>query len=613
LSCTTSRRIVITQTDVEESYKFTRKVARRWADTLFRTDDESNREVVKIIKLVLENGEFLDEFYEDDVLRLLERPHDDDHGGEASASDDSSRSSDDSDDLHLESSLKSSAEHNQDTCPLVVGKNPSLGIQKSIPHATLLHVGQLDCCNLNAKAELLQQGTAAEWTPLSALPNSTSLVHIPNTEIMAQERIEKIHDDQLYGRPALKMPPRMNVREQISILDQLAMAANKGEEDGRKQTMWPCDWNIIQRQAERNRERLHPTKVKKEHDIVGEGEEHDMEDIIEVIPKCLLADDELIHEYEEGGGEGEEKEDGGGNCREQTAKGSTSTDAISQHEGDNIELNDTCEDTNLEEVSGDCVNDDGPLMIVETKDGERAVRRVSSTHEIFSKSWTGRKKMRKHDKVARAGLEIQQGAIGSVPPANNGIMREPTAWGHMEWTIQEVKQKIGERELGELDEVMIHHDNESALLNHSCQGYLKTVGNIHLFEQCRVGQWRGYMDEISSHDDKESDGYVDKSILKKRKTAHRKAKRQRLYPNYEVGTKGYQDSKLQSKILRVNQGKEGMRASQYVNLDEQENQCMELDLGECILSMIIPSENEHVVPCKRTMAFRSLEISLSEL
>jgi hypothetical protein len=610
---------VITQPDIEESYKFARKVGRRWADKLFMTDDESNREVVKVIKLVLENGEFLDKFYPDDVLRLLERPEDD----HLSASDNSSRSSDEYDDLHLESSHPSSPLDDQvstsepsnirkdrDKTAQTGGHNPSLDrtrksssrIQKSIPHATLLHIGQLDSCNLNTTNELLQQGTAVEWKPLPALPNSTtSLVHIPNPIILPPEHIQEIHHDQLYGRPALKMPPRMDVREQISMIDQLA--TDRGHEGGRKQTMWLCDWSVIQRQAEKNKERLHPTKVKKE-----EEEEDDMEDILEVIPKCLLENNQLIHHENE---DEREEEEVAEKSREETGISSVTTDTITPVGTDSLQVNNTSAEEKIEEVTSG-MNNDGLLMIVETRDGERAVRRISS-HDIFSKTWAGRKRKRKRQEVARNGTALPVGANDSAPSGNSCIAREPSSCGHIEWTIQEVKQKIGQGEMDLLDNVMIHRDDESTVLSHTCQGYLKTVGNIHLFEQCRVGQWIGYMDDIPVDNDEHPDVNVDKNILKKRKTAHRKAKRQRLYPNYEVGTKGYQESKLQSKILRVNEGKEGMRPRQYIDVDEQENQCMELDLGECILSVIVPSGNENDVPAKRMMAFRSLEVSLSEL
>mmetsp|Transcript_14422 Transcript_14422/g.27124 ORF Transcript_14422/g.27124 Transcript_14422/m.27124 type:complete len:663 (-) Transcript_14422:1748-3736(-) len=606
-------RIVITQQDIEESYKFTRKIGRRWADKLFMMDDESTRQVMKMIKLVLENGEFLNEFYRDDFIRLLERPDDEcSDGGGSSSSDDCS------DDLNLESRSTCSFSSNQvssnnhpsrirqdrDKSLLnVVGQNPcppdtatrklTLGIQKSIPHATLLHVGQLDSCNLNAPKELLQQGIAAEWKPLPTLSNPTSLVHLPNPIFLPQEEIEQIHDNQLYGRPALQMPPRMNVREQISMIDQLATEVGNG--DGRKQTMWPCDWSVIQRQAERNRERLYPTRIKKEEN--GEGDD-EMIEIIEVVPKCLLANDDVICDNDE------QEEN-------QIEESSAMPDTVNQNDANGVleSNNDINQERNVEEFASGIVNNDGPLMTVETRDGDGAARRLL-THGILSKTWIGRKRKRKCHEVARNNQECQRGANDN---SIEGIARGPSTFGHMEWTIQEIKEKIGKEKMEELDNLIIHRDDESSTLINTCHGFLKTVGNIHLFEQCRVGQWRGYMDDILLCNEEQSKDNADKTILKRRKTAHRKAKRQRLYPNYELGTKGYHESKLQSKILRVNQGIEGLRPRQYNYGDEQDNQCMEMDLGECTLSVIVPSESDCDCPTKRIMAFRSVEISLSGL
>ena len=637
-------RIEISHSDIEECYKFARTIGRRWADKLFMTDDEPNRQIAKMITLILDNGEFFDESFTDDFMSLLLEQESSNHHV-------NNGSSEDSDDDDWDCPLQNDAVANHpneggnhhlhspkqlsvarliqqdDHSHIDATTNTTPYIHKSIPYATLLNIGELDPCHLSAPKDMLQSGTAVDWKPLRSalLPNSNcDLVHIPLPEIMPLEEREEIHKDQLYGRPALVMSPKMNVRQYIAIIDQMGEQQKhdgKGDDGECKggntqisSTMWPHDWKIIQYQAKKNRDRLHPVKVQLE-----EGKEYDehIEEVVEIIPKSLLRnhdnnnyDDDNIDDDVEGDDDGE-----GDNNVEGDDNMESNIGDILQH---------------VPTINTDA-NADVPFVCVEHQtfkqsqgDSQGHISAMQSSLERSLSTWTCKKIARRRKTGKRQNNTCRDDRVQLCDKRNSSELikgRKPSIYGQLQWSMQDIKRQLGQNEMDMLDATMVHIDDESSSVsNNTCQGYLKTLGNIHLFEQIRVGKWRGFMDEIpiDTEGDGDRDNVVGKDVIKMRKKAHRKAKRQRLYPNYEEGTKGYQDSKLKSKILRVTEGKEGMRLRNNVDLsDEQENQCMELDLGECILSLAVKhvhsdSSTDVPVPVKMMMAFRSIEVSLSE-
>lgn len=610
------RRLEITQLDVDICYSFARKIGRRWADKLFMTDDESNRLVVKIIKLVLENGEFFNKDFCDQVMQIFEEEqcHDDISESDHMSSDFSAGNSGPmAGSTFIDRSVQQQAEHHRlnkqyakrrdqqtailhgnvsheyDQTKYEIEKNLNR-VQKSIPYATLIHLGQLDPCHLNSPKELLQKGTAAEWKALPSLSstNLSSLVHIPNPINMPPDDIQMIHEDQLYGRPALNMFPKVNVKEEISIIDRLA-SKSRGKNE-RKSTMWPHDWNIVQMQVEKNKARLHPVRKNKDrksgHLLMQGGEDWEDEDeMIQVIPKSLLGT-ELTQ--------------------------ADNNDYSMHNDFDDAVDTDTC----LGEVLGvPC--DDGPVFVQSDERG--AFYRVP-VQSAVSKSWPSSRIMKKR-RASKNNARPEEESNNSHATRNEDQnqsthrkSRKPCALGNIQWTSQEIQQKLGSDTMEFLEDAMLHGNEESNLIPNTCQGYLKTLGNIHLFEQIRVGQWRGYTDDISvDREEQPNEDQPGKYVLKMRKMAHRKSKRQRIYPNYEEGTKGYQDSKLKSKILRVVKG--GKLKKQKISSPtegEEEDQCMELDLGECNFSVMISSVNENDPPIKISMAFRSIEVSLTD-
>jgi hypothetical protein len=65
--------------------------------------------------------------------------------------------------------------------------------------------------------------------------------------------------------------------------------------------------------------------------------------------------------------------------------------------------------------------------------------------------------------------------------------------------------------------------------------------------------------------------------------------------------------------MRGWEGKEGCRPPR--NRDDNEcigNNSLELDLGECIFTIVTSSKDVDAAPIKKVLAFRSLEVSLLE-
>eukprot|EP00979_Chaetoceros_neogracilis_P000751 scaffold164_cov266-Chaetoceros_neogracile.AAC.38 len=594
-------KIQITQGDIDLSYGMARKIGRRWVDKLIMTDDDSNMEVSAIVNLVLGNGEFLDLSYRDDldqlettaggrygIGRASQQPlHQDVNGAENDARD-QSLDDDDSSDIptagQTQDDNDDSQQQEEGSGSDPTGLESLSNIKQSIPYATLLKIGQLDHCNLFASDDC-QQGTSEDWHPLPTLPSTTttsSLVHIPNPTIMPQEQIQKIDKEQLFGRPALKMPPKLDCKEQISIIDDLAYETGDVGNRELGHTLWPFGWDMIQKQVERNHDRLHPTKAKYGLTTNEEGEEQ----LREVIPRSLLQD--------------------------------RSTGEINGLE-DDIDVNGNATRDNLNDSAS---VDDEPLFVTTGDSGN--VERVSIS-KGFRSTWTSKKFTRRKDSDGEDARDTnvrdttgdnnaQKSSTESNPTMNQRrvIAKKPSAFGDFQWTSQAIRNSLGQDLREKLERTMIHGNDDSQRELHTCQGALKAIGNVHLFEQIISKKWEGVIDDIPHGEEDEGSGQVGKEQMKVRKVAHRLAKRQRLYPNYELGTKGYRDQ-LKSKVMRGWEGKEGCRAPR--NRDDNEcigNNSLELDLGECIFTIVTSSKDVDAAPIKKVLAFRSLEVSLLE-
>jgi len=578
--------IQITQQDIDLAYKITDRIGRRWVEKLIVTDDDHNIETSRIVKLVLQKRNFLEANYLDDLRELdsfdRQTQGRDEIGEESSVDSNSSKEIPSAESqIRVASPSEVLVEVQQQRKEHDNDKSLST-IKQSTPYSTLLKIGQLDPCHLNSST--IDNGTAEEWHPLPAVessPQSSSLVHIPNPCILPPDQIKGQSEHQLYGLPALQMAKTMNIREQINIIEEMGIRCQDGTIDmdsngGERltpnygHTMWPYGWDLIQDQAEKNHERLHPHKLKK-----GSGRNIDddgYEEMVEVIPRSLL-DDGLVST--------ESTQVGGRNSANEQNDMDSGRNGITPVE-------------------------DEPIFVGVSDGGD--TQRLSAT-KVFEKTIMSLRIKRKRDESKRGTSNGENRISVRDLEAQNVVSKKPSAYGDRQWNIDQIKNELGEDVRNKLEQTMLHKDEETAREHCSCRGSLKMLGNIHLWEQLRSNQWKGKMDEVPCEggEDMQSDENADKKTLKLRKSAHRKAKKQRLYPNYEAGTKGYHDSKFTSKIIWAEKGREGATPdSIHVGSD---NQCMELDLADCIISLV-PS---HGTPVPRKMlAFRSLEISLSD-
>ena len=178
---------------------------------------------------------------------------------------------------------------------------------------------------------------------------------------------------------------------------------------------------------------------------------------------------------------------------------------------------------------------------------------------------------------------------------------------------------------------LLEHQTHNNSEQHQIQGALKMLGSFHLYEQISSGKWRGPMDALKDDDNMLDDVKEGTPAYKRRKMAHRKAKKQRMGGAIDIRDTGKKHlSKLRSKVVRtefsLSPSKEDIRKRRSMKLSTQQNQdnlntdaeginkCyMELDLGECMISLVIPSAHPSETQKENkmnTFAFRSLEISL---
>lgn len=560
--------ISIRQEDVDLTYKMTRNIGARWLEKMVVPS-----EISRVLEMIVQNGDFLETDIDDmkelnscnrselQALSVAKKSSE----NEDIISEESSIDSNFSERISGSTRLQASAidqvdrtrerERELNTSDQEAQTNQESLVQQ-LPYTNMLKVGQLDPCNVNSRT--IENGTSSEWHPLPAL--TTSDPHIPNPSILIVEQIHTHGDDQLYGKPALEISKPMDVRKEIARIDDLANSIainNETEVKRHGNTMWPHNWEIIQEQADKNNERLHPQKLRISSDV-NEGVE-DTEEIIEVIPRTLLGEDFFSSES-------------------------------------NREFRDSSSRQNGEIQNGVAANDD--LIFVDIDNGGEKTR--MSTTKGFQKTWmSSMTRKRKLGNECEANTDRAERLLEGSPQQIVG--KKPSDHSDRQWSSDQNKKELGYAVVKELEDTMIHED-EIGQEYDSCQGALKMIGNVHLWEQMKSKEWRGKSDDFS--DENMELPQKNKQIIKLRKSMHRKAKRQRLYPNYEAGTKSYLDSKLASKVVRAEEGTEIGTRNSSIGLGYQ---CIELDLTDCIVSFL-PQEKDK----RKMLAFRSLEVSLSE-
>ncbi len=205
---------------------------------------------------------------------------------------------------------------------------------------------------------------------------------------------------------------------------------------------------------------------------------------------------------------------------------------------------------------------------------------------------------RKRQKLGQEEQNLNSQAFVTSPIGNANVADDLPPPSHQSmlssWSIEDAYKTFNSDEIKNLVDTMIHNeeeDNDPNKVQHGCVGALKFTGNSHLWEQVKAGNWNGPMDEPIS------EGTNDVFVQKRRKKAYLKAKRQRLYPNSETNKKVEHINKLSSKISYT---------------ESSGKHFIELDLGECIVSLQSHIKDDNNKPISRKIAFKSLEISLSE-
>jgi hypothetical protein len=187
---------------------------------------------------------------------------------------------------------------------------------------------------------------------------------------------------------------------------------------------------------------------------------------------------------------------------------------------------------------------------------------------------------------------------GDKQSNNSVIIGIPSDLATAQWSWGDIEKSFSENEKKILFKNVIHdyndHEEEEQGKDsefHKCVGALKVIGNVHLWEQVREDNWNGAKDTPMSIEDGSQH-----HVQKKRKKAHSKAKRQRLYPNVEL--KKVDDlRKMTSKVTFT---------------ESFGQHYMEFDLGECMMSLRSEKSTGQKQNEPRNLAFRSLEISLKD-
>jgi len=570
--------VEITQDDVDLAYSVANKVGQRWAENLSAESDDAAR----IVEFVMRNEKYLDLNYKDDFSKLDEIPEinglsqnqNDDVGGSGSVEllsnrDTSDRDStncssdgDDEDSNKIDSIHTNSASNAQEKA---VEKVPS-----SLPYVSLYNVGQKDSCNLHTTAPNIHiHGSASDWHPMSALTpptstqlqsqatTSTSSIYIPNVYQMPLDKIQKCQEEQLYGQPAVKMPAstKSKIRDQISTIDKMAYD---------NQTMWKGDWDIIQNVVDKNKAKLRQQAMsnKRKHTDDQQGD-----DIIEVVPRSMLDHDD-----------DEDDSDKDGNQTALQGKNDSEDEIIYVRDED---------DENMQHIQ---INE----------------RWSQANPDISNK-----RRATEEQNVGARGLDKNIASTSNAAISITG--RPPSDIDHVRWSYQDIKDDLGIDNQVCLEETMIHNNNDRKEYN-VCQGALKVVGNVHLWEQMSANLWKGPMDELPKEDEVDN-AASGKAVMKRRKAAHRLARKRRIYPNVELKMNASRDlSNVSSKIVWSEPDNPAGEQQLIAHINDKP-QFMELDMGECTISLLLPQAGEsqptnHPSNKKKTYAFRSLELSL---
>lgn len=521
--------LVINKDDIDKVNAVTMRIGRKWASKMML---DQLLEYKQLLDLVLSNGHFLDVDYQDDLTSFFtDLLSDEDVENEENDGRNLGDSNKIQDDIVHEESSAGEDSHGENISAEEISVE---GIQRSIPYATLLRLGQTDPCNLSSSRDLLQNGTSDNWHPLPRLDSqSSSLVHIPNPSLLPENKVQKIDEDQVFGRPALHPPKPLDHALQSKMMDKLA---------NMNHVVWQYPWDTILNLTAQIEDRLHPFKKKKELDAkTGKLE------TIDLVPRTLLREED-IYNHEATSTEG---------------NGDDSINASSNRQS---------------------VEPAQPLIIRSDDDGNISMMKKE---DMYKNAFSGmsylrmKRKIDLKDNESKKQRPRKENIIENEEPVDE-VGRQPSSLGECTWTNEEVHYHLGPDVRKDIENNLLHKEDELMTHNQTCHGALKEVGSIHMYEQSgKLSQDK--IDLINS---------AEKTIRR----AHRKAKQQRLYPIVEDTMKRYEEVK--SKVQAFEVDPNGQRS----------RQTYELDMMDCVVTFASNMSSKE----EDKLAFRSLEIRLYE-
>ncbi len=587
-------QIEITRNDIHDAYAVADRIGRRWAEKL----QVEHEEYAAIVKLVLKNGRYLDMNLRDEVTKEnLENAIGDEENNDNDTGNDNEEVNDENGFHGVDSTT------NYERVDSVLIGNEQIG-DKSNTDRNLQSDSDRDSSDnendehsnrLSPTDGGIMQGVGEEQSQDSE--GETIKKPLPYMALfnLGQTDPCNLHTgspvkgtaSEWYPLPTLSKGPvhipnaspmpmnkiKQPFQDQLYGLPahELSRAASSNETTRTRETtalidkmaydgdtMWRGDWDIIQDVVEKNRKQRLQLAGKKRK--ARNGADMDGE-LIEIVPKSLINDNS-------GGGDEDSEE------------------VVYIQNGD---------DENMRRIT---VNEKWSNVNQEMR--EENIRRKLGGRVNSAE-------------VANADEQTENEGqiIENIP-----VGREPSALGHILWSSQDIQDSLGSTTLNVLDTTMLHTDElPSEKKCNVCHGALMNVGSVHLWEQIKAHKWKGPADEAPKQSDAGVVAAVGKVALQRRKAAHRLARRRRIFPNVELKNTPRDASKLSSKVLWTTKGEnEGIE-----NFEKQ--QSMELDIGECTLSIISstsdgPSETGIGTSDDRnkktTLAFRSLEISLAD-
>jgi hypothetical protein len=171
--------------------------------------------------------------------------------------------------------------------------------------------------------------------------------------------------------------------------------------------------------------------------------------------------------------------------------------------------------------------------------------------------------------------------------------RPPASESELIFSVNDLS-KNNEMDLSTLEVSMIHPLQTEIEPTSVIKGALKSVGQIHLWEQVKAGEWED----------------MENSSAKQQKKVIRKAKKRRIDPHNEVSSGSRELGR--SKVVHTEIYEKNVVLSRD---DQHKKRGIELDLGECTIELYHAEDNhtnEKPSGPYLTLAFRSLECSLSE-